>query len=416
MKMKDSGIPWIGQIPEKWGKCFLKNSFNFEKGKNASLYTNEYLSDNKGEIPVYSGQTENNGIMGFVKDYDYFSTGCLFVTTVGAKAMTIKILKGKFCLSQNCLIMQEKKNININFWFYALQILFDYEKSVMCGIMQLSLRIEDLKKYAIFLPNKDTQQKIVEILDKNCGQIDELVRIEENEIEKLKEYKTSLITKVVTKGLDPNAKMKDSGIPWIGQIPQDWEVGRLKNVCVERNEILSSTTDYDYEFRYIDISSVSFEQGILQYQNMLFKNSPSRARKIVRKNDVIISMVRTYLKAITLIKDDNNVIVSTGFAVLKTYNSNPQYIEFFVKSNYFSYMVTINSNGISYPAINIENLLNIFLVIPDMQTQQQIVDYLDRRCEEIDNLIKIKQAKIEKLKEYKKSLIYQYVTGKKEIV
>ena len=406
MKMKDSGIPWIGQIPEKWGKCFLKNSFNFEKGKNASLYTNEYLSDNKGEIPVYSGQTENNGIMGFVKDYDYFSTGCLFVTTVGAKAMTIKILKGKFCLSQNCLIMQEKKNININFWFYALQILFDYEKSVMCGIMQPSLRIEDLKKYAIFLPNKDTQQKIVEILDKNCGQIDELVRIEENEIEKLKEYKTSLITKVVTKGLDPNAKMKDSGIPWIGQIPQDWEVGRLKNFYLNRIEKYNGQN-----LNYFALENIESWSGrFIETENIYDKKESI----LCYKNDCVFGKLRPYLAKAFLLPFD--MCCSSEFAIFYSKINNTKYLFYCFIS--FGIIDVINSStyGTKMPRANIEYILNLQFAIPTVIEQHQIVDYLDKRCEEIDNLIKIKQEKIEKLKEYKKSLIYQYVTGKKEIV
>ena len=411
MKMKDSGIPWIGQIPEDWEVA--KYKFFANSGMGETILGGNLVEDG---IPVYSA-TQNSTIFGYVKSSNLkLNKNDFVIPARGNSIGCVTIVKdNEATATQTTIYSKLNNNINYKFLYYCCvglkNVWFYFEDT---AIPQIT--VNQVQNNQVPLPPQEIQQKIVEILDKNCGQIDELVRIEENEIEKLKEYKTSLITKVVTKGLDPNAKMKDSGIPWIGQIPEDWKVGRLKNVCVERNEILSSTTDYDYEFRYIDISSVSFEQGILQYQNMLFKNSPSRARKIVRKNDVIISMVRTYLKAITLIKDDNNVIVSTGFAVLKTYNSNPQYIEFFVKSNYFSYMVTINSNGVSYPAINIENLLNIFLVIPDMQTQQQIVDYLDRRCEEIDNLIKIKQAKIEKLKEYKKSLIYQYVTGKKEIV
>lgn len=406
IKMKDSGIPWIGQIPEDWVKCFLKNSFNFEKGKNASLYTSEYLSDNKGEIPVYSGQTENNGIMGFVKDYDYFSTGCLFVTTVGAKAMTIKILKGKFCLSQNCLIMQEKKNININFWFYALQILFDYEKSIMFGIMQPSLRIEDLKKYAIFLPNKEIQQKIVEILDKKCGQIDELVRIEENEIEKLKEYKTSLITKVVTKGLDSNAKMKDSGIPWIGQIPENWKVGRLKNFYLNRIEKYNGQN-----LNYFALENIESWSGrFIETENIYDKKESI----LCYKNDCVFGKLRPYLAKAFLLPFD--MCCSSEFAIFYSKINNTKYLFYCFIS--FGIIDVINSStyGTKMPRANIEYILNLQFAIPTVIEQQQIVDYLDKRCEEIDNLIKIKQEKIEKLKEYKKSLIYQYVTGKKEVV
>lgn len=425
IKMKDSGIPWIGQIPEDWVKCFLKNSFNFEKGKNASLYTSEYLSDNKGEIPVYSGQTENNGIMGFVKDYDYFSTGCLFVTTVGAKAMTIKILKGKFCLSQNCLIMQEKKNININFWFYALQILFDYEKSIMFGIMQPSLRIEDLKKYAIFLPNKEIQQKIVEILDKKCGQIDELVRIEENEIEKLKEYKTSLITKVVTKGLDSNAKMKDSGIPWIGQIPESWITIKIKFTSWLKGRIgwdglKSSEFKEDGPFL---ITGTDFNNGNIKWDtcaHITEERFMEDELLHVKEGDLLITKDGTIGKLAIVKNCPEKVSLNSGVMIIRN-NSNwtydNKYLYYILLSNQFYLWYEKSQNGNStIKHLYQEQFYNFEFSYPNILYQKRIVAYLDNKCEEIDNLIKIKQEKIEKLKEYKKSLIYQYVTGKKEVV
>ena len=118
--MKDSGIEWIGKIPKEWEVIRLKKYFSFEKGKNASLYTQEYLGLNQGEYPVYSGQTENEGVMGRINSYDYDINECLFTTTVGAKVMTPKILKGKFNLSQNCLIMKKIQECNLKFFYYIL--------------------------------------------------------------------------------------------------------------------------------------------------------------------------------------------------------------------------------------------------------------------------------------------------------
>ena len=108
--MKESGIDWISSIPENWKKVYLKNYYDFEKGKNAALYTKEYIGENCGEYPVYSGQTENAGVMGEINTFDYDLEECIFTTTVGAKVMTPRILKGKFSLSQNCLIMRRKKS------------------------------------------------------------------------------------------------------------------------------------------------------------------------------------------------------------------------------------------------------------------------------------------------------------------
>ena len=127
--MKNSGIEWVGYVPYNWHERRLKNLYKFEKGKNAQMYTNEYIGQNLGEYPVYSGQTENNGIMGKINSYDYDLDECLFTTTVGAKCMTLKLLKGKFSLSQNCLIMKLKSKNYINrYIYYALTPLFENER------------------------------------------------------------------------------------------------------------------------------------------------------------------------------------------------------------------------------------------------------------------------------------------------
>ena len=130
-KYKDSGIEWIGEIPQDWNLTKLKQHYHFEKGKNAVLYTKEYIGQNKGPFPVYSGQTENEGIMGRVNNFDYNEQLCVFTTTVGAKVMTPRLLSGKFCLSQNCLIMIKIGEINEKFLYYQLLSLFDYEKSLI---------------------------------------------------------------------------------------------------------------------------------------------------------------------------------------------------------------------------------------------------------------------------------------------
>ena len=145
--MKDSGVEWIGEIPDNWKKQWLKKLYSFQKGKNAARYTSEYIGLNKGEYPVFSGQTENNGVMGYIDSYEYDLDVCLFTTTVGAKVMTPKILNGKFTLSQNCLIMMPNHECENRFYFYALGALFDYEKSLIPSYMQPSLRMEDLKRY-----------------------------------------------------------------------------------------------------------------------------------------------------------------------------------------------------------------------------------------------------------------------------
>jgi type I restriction enzyme S subunit len=227
-KMKDSGIEWIGEIPEDWDIAKLKQHFIYEKGKNAALYTQEYIGQHLGVYPVYSGQTENDGIMGKVNIFDYDIDECVFSTTVGAKVMTPKYLQGKFSLSQNCLIIKRIGGITPKYLFYLLDPLFYYEKKFIPSYMQPSLRFADLNKYSIPVISISKQENITDFLDKKCSKIDNIIEQQKSVIEKLKEYKQSVISEAVTKGLDPNVPMKDSGIEWIGKIPQTWEICHFK--------------------------------------------------------------------------------------------------------------------------------------------------------------------------------------------
>ena len=197
--MKDSGIEWIGKTPEHWEFRHLKRSYTFEKGKNAAQYTQDYIGEHNGVFPVYSGQTENDGIMGSIDSYEYDIEECLFTTTVGARVMTPKILKGRFSLSQNCLIMHKMDDEICNeFIFYLLHPLFAYEKSLIPSYMQPSLRVEDLKTYAFYIPSLFEQKQIAEILNTKCTEIDNLISIKLSKIDSLKEYKKSIIYEYVT--------------------------------------------------------------------------------------------------------------------------------------------------------------------------------------------------------------------------
>ena len=209
--MKHSGIEWAGDVPKHWQYIKLKSYYVFEKGKKAQLYTVDYIGSHEGEYPVYSGQTENDGVLGRIYTYDYDVDECLFSTTVGAKVMTPKILSGKFSLSQNCLIMKKIKECNNHFMFYCLHPLFDYEKGSIPSYMQPSLRIDDLKKFGFFIPlDIKEQERIADYLDKKCADIESLALNIQKEIEQLEEYKRSIIVETVTKGLNLNVNLNIS--------------------------------------------------------------------------------------------------------------------------------------------------------------------------------------------------------------
>ncbi len=205
---------------------------------------------------------------------------------------------------------------------------------------------------------------------------------------------------------------KPSGVPWLGEIPAHWEVRRLKHAVEMNPETLPEDTPFDFPIEYVDISSVSELEGITTTQKMLFGKAPTRARRKVRAGDTIISTVRTYLKAVALINETrNNLVVSTGFAVLRPQSKlDPKFLFRFVQSQPFVETVVAHSVGIGYPAIAPSELGNLPILVPPLPEQRAIARFLDRETGRIDALIARKQRLIELLREKRAALITRAVT------
>lgn len=208
-------------------------------------------------------------------------------------------------------------------------------------------------------------------------------------------------------------EMKESGLPLVGKIPKHWEVHAVKYLASCNDDALPESTDDLFSFDYIDIGSVQNGKGITQLQPMKFKDAPSRARRIVRTDDVIISTVRTYLKAVAMIGfSDTPLVVSTGFAVLRAKNNiYSKFLYYAVLSEYFICRVEAHSVGISYPAINASSICSLKIVTPPMPEQVKIASYLDSACADIDMAIEEAKASIDSLHSYKSSLISQETTS-----
>ena len=211
-------------------------------------------------------------------------------------------------------------------------------------------------------------------------------------------------------------EFKDSGVDggdlrWVGEIPEYWKIIKLKNICKINECSLSDDTNRDLAFEYVDIGNVSFEKGVLQTESMIFKNAPSRARRIAKSGDTIVSTVRTYLKAIDYIDDDkSDFVYSTGFAILSPKNVYPRYLTMAIRSDSFTNQVDIRSTGMSYPAINSTELGRLKIAIPSLPEQTAIANFLDRKTAQIDQAISIKEKQIELLKERRQILIHNAVT------
>lgn len=203
---------------------------------------------------------------------------------------------------------------------------------------------------------------------------------------------------------------------WIGEIPNDWKIEKLK-YCVSLDaERLNEQTEPDYSFQYIDISSVTERGGIGETTEMTFEKSPSRARMVVHDGDTIISTVRTYLKAIAYIEGLKDHICSTGFCVVTPSSKlHPKFCFYLLQSDYFVQKIVSKSVGVSYPAISSSEVGNIEIAYPNYEKQENISKMLDDKCTKIDELITSYETIIKELKEYRQSLIFEAVTGRIEV-
>lgn len=197
----DSGIDWIGKVPKGWEVKKLKSGFTFEKGKEAGKFTQEYVSaeQNVGEFPVYSGQTENEGVLGRINSFIYdYPDGVLFSTTVGAKAMTVRLLRNRFSLSQNCVLMVPKNCINPEYFTYLLEIGFLRMRDEIPSHMQPSLRVSDLNKFTVLFPPTEQQAEIANYLREKDELFNFAIAKLNSSVTHLKEFKSSIISHAVT--------------------------------------------------------------------------------------------------------------------------------------------------------------------------------------------------------------------------
>ena len=423
---KDSGVEWIGEIPSGWGKSPIKYYYNYKKGSRGQELTKTYIQDNLGDYPVYSGQTENEGVLGRISDFEFdFLEGVIFTTTVGVKMMSTKVLRNKFSLSQNCLIMIPKKEVNSDFVNYFISVDWIFRKLQFPKILQPSLRMEDIDQYFFYYPPLSEQQQIVSFLDTKTSFIDSLIEKTQRKIELLKEKRTSLINEVVTKGLNPNVEMKDSGVEWIREIPSGWETGKLKN----NSDLKISSVDkhiFEEEIQVIvcNYTDVYYNEFITS-ELPLRKGSCSEneySNFILKKGDVIItkdSESPTDIGVPSLVKENlENVVCGYHLSIIKSYPNKLMggYLFRQLQTKRIRSYFEINSNGITRFGLGKSSVLETPLILPPISEQQQIVEYLDEQTQLIDKTISIEEKRIKLLKEYRQSLISEVVTGKRKVV
>ncbi|HPG40330.1 MAG TPA: restriction endonuclease subunit S [bacterium] len=427
---KNSGIDWLGKIPVHWITLKLKRIANISYGIGTELdrtistgipiisLPNVLIDGNLNLQEVaFSGIIEEN----IEKSLILQNGDLLFNWRNGSSEH----------VGKTAVFYSNDKYTHVSF---LLRIRFDYTlyssnyfhqfinnlrytgffKSVKAGVNN-TFNQSELRELYVICPPLPEQNAIAAFLDHETARLDALIEKKQRLIDLLREKRAALITRAVTKGLNPAAPMKDSGIEWLGEIPEGWEVKKVKYIALVNNKELPELTYQDFEFQYIDISSVD-NIGNYISNTLTFKEAPSRARRCVKIGDTILSTVRTYLKAISFITNNaDTIIVSTGFAVFQPIYLFPKYLFRLAQSEYFIQKVVALSNGVSYPAITPFELKNIKIPIPPYLEQRAIAEYLDYETAKIDNLVGKIQASIEKLQEYRAALISAAVTGKIDV-
>ncbi|MFN4162061.1 MAG: restriction endonuclease subunit S [Stenotrophomonas sp.] len=267
-------------------------------------------------------------------------------------------------------------------------------------------------------PPRPEQDQIVAYLRAQDAHIARFIQAKRQLIKLLTEQKLVIIDHAVTRGLDPNVRLKPSGIEWLGEVPEHWEVKPLKRWVRLNARTLGQKTSPDFEFRYVDIGSVQTGRLVKEPERIRFEAAPSRARRVLRRGDTIISTVRTYLKAIWYVGEDaDDLIASTGFAVLTPGSGvEPEYLGYVVQSSPFVNRVTANSIGIAYPAIA-ETVLGRFPVAlpPTVDEQQAIVARIKTESAPLDDAIARTEDEIKLIREYRDRLIADVVTGQVDV-
>ena len=429
LKYKDSGINWIGKIPEGWEVKRVKHicSRNAEYGLNepsdnyveegARFLRTTDITENGNLIKngVYLPENKTN------REY-LLNTSDVLVARSGSVGISLYFDKEKYgrCLFAGYLVRFVVNKSNSGRFLYYFTNSKSFYAQIELGTIQTTIGNFNGQKYAnmrIAVSPLPDQTAIANFLDKKTARIDAMIEKDKRLIALLKEKRTALINNCVTKGLDPNVKLKDSGIEGIGEIPEGWEVHKLKYRTIINKKKLEDDINPNYVINYVDISNVDSSGNILDIEEQIFEDAPSRARRIPRSGDTIISTVRTYLKAIAYLENiPGNLIVSTGFAVLEPIKSiNSKYLFYSTSSEVFIQNVIAYSKGVAYPAINPPELGQIPIIMPSLPEQTTIVNFLDKATAKIDKTIQKIEQKINLLEEYKKSLINHVVTGKVDV-
>lgn len=405
---KDSGIEWIGDIPGKWRINKIKYIANlYGRIGWQGLTSDEYVDEGPyliTGVDFSNGKIDWNNCV-HISEYRWeqadkikIKNGDLLITkdgTVG-KVAIVNNLTGKASLNSGVLLinLNSENNKKFLFWVLCSEVFwtwFNYKNSGNSTILHLYQK--DFNEFNYCMPSVSEQQQIADFLDKECKGIDRITEKVEKQIEILKKYKTSLITETVTKGLNKNMKMKDSAVEWIGMIPEDWKVSKVKyNASIKSGRFLDSADFVDNG--NIDVYGANGKIGSYDKSN-------------INESSILTGRVGT----IGTFAVKENIWITDNVLAIKVDKRSLKFMYYYFHVINFDEL----SSATAQPLITASKINNLYCLLPEIKEQQQIADFLDKRCSEIDLILSKKAKQLDIIKEHKKSLIYEYVTGKKRV-
>lgn len=416
-EMKDSGIEWCGKIPISWN--VMPNKYVMHKRKEICPKYNgeDILSLTMDGVIVRdldAGGKMPASFDGYQRVHPHNLLMCLFDYDVTPRCIGLIQNEGLTSPAYSQFVM---KNGNDARYYYYYYLMIDNTKELLHLAKNLrhSFTEDQLGIINTPVPPVEIQKQIAKYLDQKCEDIDAVYVEIEKQIETLEEYKKSIITEAVTKGLDSDVEMKDSGIEWIGMIPKDWSTIRIGHVFSLRNERNSLPED--------QVQLLSLYTGIGVFpQGEHVTASGNHAQtvdgyKIVHKNDIVVNIILAWMGAIGV--SDYDGVTSPAYDIYIPDLSKvvPHYFHYVFRTAGIAGECYKYGRGIMMMRWRTysQEFKQIFVPFPSLEKQQEIAEYLDKKCAEIDGAIEEKKQQLETLEQYKKSVIYEYVTGKKEV-
>ena len=422
-RMKNSGIEWIGEIPEDWNLIKIGSVFQC---RNEKVNDTDYppLSVSKGGVVPQMesvAKTDANDNRKLVLKNDFVINS----RSDRKQSCGLSVLDGSVSLINTVIYTIDEKIILSRYTDYLLKNYGFAEEFYRWGhgiVADLwTTRWQEMKNIVLPLLSVDEQQHIADYLDKKCAAVDRLMENQRVQIEKLKEYKQSVITEAVTKGLDKTVPLKSSGVEWIGDIAESHKIVRLKfllsqNMAYGANE--SGDKSLIDSVRYIRITDITAEGSLKDSDDNQYLSKEKAKEYILSDKDILFARSGGTVGKTFLYRISYGECAYAGYLIQARCNMNkllPEYLMYYTQSSLYSLWKNMIFIQATIQNIGANKYYNLEVVVMDIKKQKNIVDYLDKKCAEIDKLISIKQQKIEKLTEYKKSLIYEYVTGKKQV-